>query len=85
MANLDASSLSCQELIELVTDYVEGTLSPADHASFESHLGACMDCHNYLDQMRRTILLVGALAEQDIPDDAKDGLLHAFRHWKQRA
>ena len=72
MANPDASSLSCQELIELVTDYVEGTLSPADQARFERHLDACTDCHRYLDQMRQTILLVGALAEEDIPDDAKD-------------
>ena len=85
MANLDASSLSCQELVELVTGYVEGTLSPVDQARFESHLGVCADCHNYLDQMRQTILLVGALAEQDIPDEAKERLLHVFRHWKQRA
>jgi anti-sigma factor RsiW len=84
MANLDALSLSCQELIELVTDYVEGTLSPAERARFEQHLGACSDCHHYLDQMRQTILLVGALAEQDIPEDAKQQLLWAFRHWKQR-
>ena len=82
MANPDA--LSCQELIELVTDYVEGTLSPADRTRFESHLGVCADCHHYLDQMRETILLVGALAEQDIPDDAKERLLYVFRSWKQR-
>ena len=84
MANPDALSLSCQELIELVTDYVEGTLSPADQARFESHLGVCADCHHYLDQMRETILLVGALAEQDIPDEAKEQLLYTFRSWKQR-
>ena len=84
MANPDALSLSCQELIELVTDYVEGTLSPADQARFESHLGICADCHHYLDQMRQTILLVGALVEQDIPADAKERLLDAFQSWKQR-
>ena len=83
MANPDA--LSCQELIELVTGYVEGTLSPADRTRFESHLGVCADCQHYLDQMRQTILLVGALAEQDIPDDAKERLLYAFRSWKQQA
>jgi len=55
MANPDALSLSCQELIELVTDYVEGTLSPADQARFESHLGVCADCYHYLDQVRQTI------------------------------
>ncbi len=83
MANPDASSLSCQELIELVTDYVEGTLSPADRARFERHLGVCADCDNYLGQMRQTILLVGTIAEEDIPDDAKRQLLRAFRDWKR--
>jgi anti-sigma factor RsiW len=81
----DPDELSCQELVELVTDYVEGTLSPADQARFESHLGVCADCHHYLGQMRQTILLVGALAEQDIPNDAKERLIYAFRSWKQRA
>ncbi|HEY1388799.1 MAG TPA: zf-HC2 domain-containing protein [Ktedonobacterales bacterium] len=84
MADPDASSLSCQELVELVTDYVEGTLSPADQARFEGHLGVCADCHHYLGQMRRTILLVGALAERDIPDEAKERLLDTFRDWKRQ-
>ena len=85
MADPDASSLSCQELVELVTDYVEGMLSLADQVRFESHLGVCADCHHYLDQMRQTILLVGALAERDISTDAKERLLYAFWFWKQRA
>ncbi|HEU4784358.1 MAG TPA: zf-HC2 domain-containing protein [Ktedonobacterales bacterium] len=85
MANPNGTHLSCQELVELVTDYVEGALSPADQARFESHLGGCADCHQYLGQMRQTILLVGALAERDIPDEAKERLLYAFRAWKQRA
>jgi anti-sigma factor RsiW len=78
-------ALSCQELIELVTDYVEGTMSPADRARFERHVDGCADCHTYVDQMRRTIQIVGALVEEDIPDDAKRQLLHVFRAWKQRA
>jgi anti-sigma factor RsiW len=85
MADPDALSLSCQELVELVTDYVEGMLSPADQARFESHLGVCADCRHYLDQMRQTVLLVGTLAERDIPNDAKERLLYTFRSWTQRA
>ena len=77
-------ALSCQELIELVTDYVEGTLSPSERARFERHLNACTDCHNYLGQMRWTIQLVGALTEQDLSADARERLLRAFRHWKRR-
>lgn len=75
--------LSCQELIELVTEYVEGTLPPAERARFERHLGACAGCRHYLDQVRRTIQLVGALEEDDIPDDTKTHLLRVFRDWKQ--
>jgi anti-sigma factor RsiW len=78
-------ALNCQELIELVTDYVEGMLSPDDQTRFLSHLDDCTDCHNYLVQIRQTIVLVGSLAEQDIPDDARAQLLRTFRHWKDRA
>jgi anti-sigma factor RsiW len=81
----DPDELSCQELVELVTGYVEGTLSPADQARFESHLGVCADCYHYLGQMRQTILLVGTLGERDIPNDAKERLLYTFRSWTQRA
>lgn len=76
--------LSCQELVELVTDYVEGTLTPSERARFEAHLGICTGCRHFLDQMQRTIHLVGRLTEDDIPADARDHLLRVFRHWKQR-
>lgn len=76
--------LSCQELVELVTDYVEGTLPPAERARFEAHLGDCIGCRHYLGQMRSTIQMVGRLTEDDIPADARDHLLRVFRYWKQR-
>jgi anti-sigma factor RsiW len=79
----DMSPLSCQELVALITDYFEGALSPADRARFEAHLGACSACHAYLGQFQRTIRLVGTLAEDDIPDDAKETLLRNFRTWKR--
>jgi anti-sigma factor RsiW len=78
-------ALSCQELIELVTDYVERTMSLADRARFERHIDGCTDCNTYVGQMRRTIQIVGALVEEDIPDDAKRQLLYVFRTWKRRA
>ena len=81
MANPDA--LSCQELIELVTEYVEGTLPTPERARFEQHLDLCAGCRRYLDQMRRTIHLVGALDEDNISVDAKTQLLRVFRDWKQ--
>jgi predicted anti-sigma-YlaC factor YlaD len=78
-----SNELSCQELVELVTEYLEETLPEHERALFEDHLATCAGCRNYLDQMRRTIQMVGALKEEAIPDDAKEQLLRAFRVWKQ--
>ena len=77
------NELTCQELVEIVTAYLEGTLSAQERTRFEKHLVGCSGCRNYLDQMRRTIALVGSLPEETIPEEAKEELLHAFRSWKQ--
>jgi anti-sigma factor RsiW len=74
--------LSCQELVELVTDYVEGALGPVERASFEHHIGKCTGCHEYVQQMRRTIQLTGRLTPGDISSEAEAKLLAAFRDWK---
>lgn len=79
-----AAQLTCQELVELVTNYLEGVLSAADRGRFEEHLEECEGCSIYLEQMRRTIRVAGSLTEQDIPQRALDRLLGAFRHWKGR-
>jgi anti-sigma factor RsiW len=71
--------ISCQELVELVSDYVEHAL-PADEAAvFEQHLNFCDGCVLYVDQLRRTIAAVGRLREEDVPDETKAKLLTAFR------
>ncbi len=75
-------SLTCKELVEIVTDYLEGVLPSDDRTRFESHINVCQDCLNYLDQMRRTIALVGRLSEDDIPEASKTQLLELFRGWK---
>lgn len=77
--------LTCRELVELVTMYLEMTLSPEDARRFESHLAMCRGCTNYLDQMRRTVQLVGTVREDGIPPEARDRLLEAFRDWKRGA
>lgn len=79
----DPGGMRCQELTELVTDYFERALSPVERARFEEHLGACGGCRAYLDQMRRTIQLVGTLTDDDIPADASERLLRAYRAWKR--
>jgi anti-sigma factor RsiW len=76
-----AEQLSCQELVELVTDYLEGALSEEDAARFESHIGRCDGCNVYLEQMRQTIVMTGRLSEDALTPDAERALLDAFRGW----
>jgi predicted anti-sigma-YlaC factor YlaD len=80
-----SDELSCRELVELVTDYLEGALAERERARFELHLVYCEGCENYLEQMRRTIATVGQLREEDADPQALDDLLGAFREWKRGA
>jgi len=75
--------LSCQELVELITDYLEGALSERERTRFEEHLTQCPGCRIYLDQMQRTIAVVGRLSEDDLASPARDELLDIFRSWKR--
>jgi anti-sigma factor RsiW len=74
--------LSCQELVELVTDYLEGALPDGERDSFEHHIQGCTGCHEYVLQMRETIELTGSLTAADISPEAEAALLAAFRDWK---
>jgi anti-sigma factor RsiW len=74
--------LSCAELVELVTDYIEDGLPAAERARFEEHLGVCEGCANYLDQMRTTIALTGRLRSDDLSPEVQAGLVNAFRGWR---
>ena len=79
-----ASELTCQELVELVTDYLEGALPATERARFEEHLADCPYCRTYLEQMRQTIRLLGALPAETIAPEAESTLLSAFRDWRAR-
>jgi anti-sigma factor RsiW len=76
--------LTCKELVEIVTDYLEGALTPEDRARFEAHLAACQGCTAHFAQMRQTIALVGHLSEENIPEESKAELLELFRDWKKK-
>jgi anti-sigma factor RsiW len=76
--------MSCEELVEVVTDYLEGAMSDADRARFEAHLEVCPGCFTYLDQMRRTIATLGTLSEESISPEAQDKLMAALRGWRAR-
>ncbi|MFN2616014.1 MAG: anti-sigma factor [Thermoleophilaceae bacterium] len=74
--------MSCRELVEAITDYLEGTMGADDRARFEAHLELCPFCVTYLEQMRQTIATVGELREESIAPETRDELLGAFRGWQ---
>jgi anti-sigma factor RsiW len=74
--------MTCAELVELVTDYLEGELREDRRAAFERHIASCHACTAYLAQIDRTRHALGSLAEGSIPPPARTALLHAFRDWR---
>jgi hypothetical protein len=75
-------SMTCRELVQLVTDYFEDALPDSERAPFEAHVRGCRSCLAHLEQLRRTLGVVGTLREEDVPQEAQDALLAAFRRWK---
>jgi anti-sigma factor RsiW len=78
----DSEALTCKELVELVTEYLEDALPSAERLRFEDHLSGCSGCRNYLAQMRQIVQAVGRLTEANIEPAARDNLLQLFRNWK---
>jgi anti-sigma factor RsiW len=75
----DGTAIRCQDVVEVITDYLEGKLPAEDVASFEAHLAICDGCQWYLEQMRITIAAVGRIEDEDVPAELRDTLLAAFR------
>jgi anti-sigma factor RsiW len=73
--------LACQEVVELVTAYLDDALDPDGRERFEEHLVLCDGCQNYLEQMRTTARLTGRL-EQELPPELEEQMLEAFRNWR---
>jgi predicted anti-sigma-YlaC factor YlaD len=78
-----AEHITCQEVVELVTDYLETALPPEEAELFEEHLNFCEGCVWYLDQMRTTVATVGRVREEDLPPETRERLMAAFRDWKR--
>ena len=76
-------ALTCREVVELVTDYMEGALSAKQSARFEQHLAFCDPCIEYLGQIRTTVALVQQLAPAPVDQEIKDKLLELYRTWQQ--
>ena len=78
-----AEHITCQEVVELVNDYLERSLPPDETTLFEQHLNFCDGCDWYVEQLKRTVETVGEIREEDVPAEAKERLLGAFRDWKR--
>jgi anti-sigma factor RsiW len=77
------NEMNCKELVELVTEYLEGTLPPTERERFETHLDACSGCTHYLQQMRQTIHTLGQLTEETIDLQTRAELLQVFKNWQK--
>ena len=75
--------MTCHELVELVTEYLEEAMAPSERARLEVHLAGCRPCRHYLDQMRKTINVVGEIPEETVTPEAREDLLEVFRAWKR--
>lgn len=75
--------LTCQQVVELVTEYLDGVMEPRRRARFEAHLAGCAGCTAYLEQFRTTVAVAGRLGVDDVPAPVMSELLTAFRNWSE--
>ena len=76
--------MKCKELVELITEYLEGELSEVDEARFEQHLVGCDACTTYLEQMRKTIAALGHIPPETLSPEAERELGRVFAEWRER-
>jgi|GraSoiStandDraft_41_1057321.scaffolds.fasta_scaffold900303_3 predicted anti-sigma-YlaC factor YlaD len=82
---MSVQEITCKELVEVVTDYLEGRMPAERRLLFEEHVAFCSWCRTYLDQMRETIRITGTLTEDDLSPETRDALLEAFRNWNAQS
>ena len=75
--------MKCREVVELMTDYLEGVLPERDRQRFEAHIADCAGCREYLAQLRRTIRIAGRLNDEPLPPALESELVRAFRDWRR--
>ncbi len=83
MNEVKTPDMTCKELVDVITEYFEGTLPAEDRARFERHLAKCDGCHAYLGQMRETIRALGHLPPEAMSPEAERALMVAFRGWRE--
>jgi anti-sigma factor RsiW len=75
-------SFTCREVVELVTEYLDGGLDAERQLAFERHVAICPPCRGYFSQLRLITKTAGALSEEDVPEHLRERILTAFRDWK---
>jgi anti-sigma factor RsiW len=80
--SLRRRDIVCQQAVELVTDYLEGSLTRRNRRRFERHLRACPNCTAYLEQIRITIAVTGAVETDDLTPEAREDLSALYRRWR---
>ena len=78
----DVEHLTCREFVEVLTDYLEGALEPAERAELERHLVICRGCSNYAEQMRSTMSLLSRIGQAEPAASPSGALLAMFRAWQ---
>jgi anti-sigma factor RsiW len=79
---VSGQGLTCKEVVEIVSDYLEGALSVEERERFDAHMSVCDGCTSYVEQMRETIRLTGMLTEEQVPVEQRERLRQAFRDWR---
>jgi predicted anti-sigma-YlaC factor YlaD len=82
MLSLLRKDIVCRQAVELVTDYLEGTLSRRDRRRLEAHLRRCPNCSAYLEQIRTTIRMTGSIEPEDLSPEARAELEDLYRRWR---
>jgi anti-sigma factor RsiW len=76
--------MTCEQVVEAITDYLEGTMGEEERQRFDAHLADCPHCVHYLEQVRHTLAALGRLHEESLRPDLRDRLVESFRGWRQR-
>ena len=77
--------LTCEQVVELVTEYLEGAMSRSDRRRFDVHLSECPHCREFLRQMRTTIAVTGQLSVDDLTPDLQNDFTALFREWRSES
>lgn len=78
-------AMTCKELVELATDYLEGAMAPDQVAAVESHMADCAGCTMVMSQFRETIRLTGEVPEEQVTAAQQEALRRVFRDFQAKA